>query len=91
MFSFKFKNESNWNALLLAGDKFMPEMYLKQSGFNYNACGIFTKNKERIEKFMQTRNANFIYKDKLNKACFNMIWLMLNQEIHQKELNQTKF
>ena len=91
MFSFKFKNESNWNAFLLAGDKFMPEMYLKQSGFNYSACGIFTKNKERSEKFMQTRNANFIYKDKLNKACFNMIWLMLIQEIHQKELNQTKF
>ena len=40
------------NKLLLAGDKFMPEMYLKHSDFTYSACGPFTKNKERIEKFM---------------------------------------
>ena len=37
--------------ILLAGDKFMPEMHLKQPGFTYNACGSFTKNKERTEKF----------------------------------------
>ena len=30
----------------------MPEMYLKKSGFTYSAWGPFTKNKERIEKFM---------------------------------------
>ena len=36
------------NKFLLAGDKFMPEMHLKQSGFTYSACGLFTKNKERI-------------------------------------------
>ena len=30
----------------------MPEMYLKKSGFTYIAWGPFTKNKERIEKFM---------------------------------------
>ena len=42
------------NEFLLAGDKFMPEMHLKQLGFTYSACGLFTKNKERIEKFMQT-------------------------------------
>ena len=40
------------NMFLLAGDKFMPEMHLKQLGFTYIACGPFTKNKERIEKFM---------------------------------------
>ena len=39
---------------LLVGDRFMPEMHLKQPGFNYSTCGLFTKNKERIEKFMQT-------------------------------------
>ena len=33
------------NKVLLAGDKFMPEMYLKQLGFTYSACGSFTKNK----------------------------------------------
>ena len=45
---------------LLVGDKFMSEMHLKQPGFTYIACGQFTKNKERIEKFVQTRNTDFI-------------------------------
>ena len=48
----------------------MPEMYLKQPGFTYSACGPFTKNKERIERFMQTGNTDFIYKNELDKACF---------------------
>ena len=55
---------------LLVGDKFMPEMHLKQPGFIYSACGLFTKNKERIEIFMQTGNTDFIYKNELDKACF---------------------
>ena len=58
------------NKCLLVGDKFMPEMHLKQLGFTYSVCGPFTKNKERIEKFMQTGNKNFIYKNELDKACF---------------------
>ena len=58
------------NKFLLAGDKFMPEMHLKQSGFTYSACGPFTINKERIKKFMETGNINFIYKNELDKACF---------------------
>ena len=45
-------------------------MHLRQQGFTYSASGPFTKNKERIEKFMQTRNTNFIYKNELDKACF---------------------
>ena len=48
----------------------MPVMHLKQPGFTYSACGPFTKNKQRIEKFIQTENANFIYRNGLNKACF---------------------
>ena len=58
------------NKCLLAGDKFMTKMHLKQSGFTYSACGPFTKNKERIEKFMQTGNIDFIYKNDLDKVCF---------------------
>ena len=58
------------NKFLLVGDKFMPEMHLKQAGFTYSACGPFTKNKEIIEKFMQTGDTNFIYKNELDKACF---------------------
>ena len=69
------------NKFLLVGDKFMPEMHLKQPGFTYSACGPFTKNKQRIEKFMQTGNTDFIYKNELDKACFSMIWLMANQKI----------
>ena len=69
------------NKCLLTGDKFMPEMHLKQLGFTYNACGPFTKNKERIEKFMQIGNTDFIYRNDLDKICFNIIWLMANQNI----------
>ena len=58
------------NNFLLAGDKFMPEKYLKQSGFIYSACGPFTRNKERIENFMQTGNTDFMYRNELDKACF---------------------
>ena len=58
------------NKFLLVGDKFMRELHLKQPGFTYSACGPFTKNKERIEKFMQTGNTDFIYRNELDKACF---------------------
>ena len=58
------------NKFSLVGDKFMPEMHLKQPGFIYSACGPFTENKERIEKFIQTGNTDFIYKNELDKACF---------------------
>ena len=58
------------NKFLLAGDKFMPEMHLKQPGFTYSACGPFTKNKERIQKFKETGDTSCIYKNELDKACF---------------------
>ena len=54
------------NKLLLAGDKFQPEMHLKQPGFTYSACGPFTKNKEKIK----TGNSRYIYQNRLDKACF---------------------
>ena len=54
---------------LLVGDKFMPEMHLKQPGFTYRAFGPFTRNKDRMEKFMQTENIDFIYRNELDKAC----------------------
>ena len=58
------------NKFLLVGDKFMPEMHSKKLGFTYSACGPFTKNKQRIQKFMQTGNTDFIYNNELDKACF---------------------
>ena len=58
------------NKSLLAGDKCMPEMHLKQAGFTYSAYGPFTKNKERIQKFKETGDTSYIYKNELHKACF---------------------
>ena len=55
---------------LLAGDRFMPEMNLRQPQFTYTACGPFTKHKQRIQKFMQNGDTNYIYKNELDKACF---------------------
>ena len=55
------------NKFLLAGDKFMPEMHLRQPGFTYSACGPFTKNKEF--KNLQTGDTSYIYKNELDKAC----------------------
>ena len=57
------------NKFLLAGDKFMPEMYLKWPDA-YSACESFTKSKERIEKFKETGDTSYIYKYELDKACF---------------------
>ena len=59
-----------FNKFLLEVDKLMPEMHLRQPGFTYSVCGPFTKNKQRIKKFMQTGDTNYIYKNELNKACF---------------------
>ena len=59
-----------FNKFLLDGDKFMPEMRLKQHEFTYSACGPFIKNKERIQKFKETGDTSYIYKNELDKACF---------------------
>ena len=58
------------NKFLLAGDKFMPEMLLRQPQFTYSACGPFTRHKQRIQKFKETGDTNYIYKNELDKACF---------------------
>ena len=58
------------NKFLLAGDTFMPEMHLRQPQFTYGACGPFTKHKQRIQKFKETGDTNYIYKNELEKACF---------------------
>ena len=58
------------NKFLLAGDKFMSEMHLKQPGFTYSACGPFTKNKQRIQRFMETGDTKYIYRNEIDKTCF---------------------
>ena len=51
-------------------DKFMPKMYLRQPSFIYSPCRPFTKNKQRIQKFMETGDTKYIYRNELDKACF---------------------
>ena len=58
------------NKFLLVGDKFMPEMHLRQPIFVYSACGPFTRHKERIKEFKPTGDTRYIYRNKLDKACF---------------------
>ena len=58
------------NKLLLAGDKFMPEIHLRQPQFTYSACGPFTKHEQRVQKFRETGNTNYLYKNESGKACF---------------------
>ena len=58
------------NQFLLAGDKFMPEMHLRQPRFVYSASGPFTRHKQRIREFKRTGDARYIYRNELDKACF---------------------
>ena len=58
------------NKFLLAGDKFMPEMHLRQPHFVYSGYGPFTRHKERVKEFKRTDDTRYIYRNKLDKACF---------------------
>ena len=66
----KYKMNNIINKFLLIGDKFVPEMHLRQPQFTYSACEPFTKHKQRIQNFKETENTNYIYKNELDKACF---------------------
>ena len=75
------------NKFLLAGDKFMPEMHLRQPQFVYSACGPFTRHKERIKKFKQTGDTRYIYRNELDKACFQYDSAYAD---HKDLINRTK-
>ena len=62
-----YKMNDIMNKFLLAGDKFM---HLRQPQFTYSACGPFTKNKERIQKFKETGDTKYIYRNELDNSCF---------------------
>ena len=78
------------NKFLLAGDKFMPEIHLKQPRFSYSACGPFTKNKERILKFKELKkqgNQDIFIKPNFTIPVFSAIWLMEILQIYlEKQL-----
>ena len=48
----------------------MSEIHLRQPRFTYSACGSFTKNKEKMQRFKETVDSRYIYQNRLNKACF---------------------
>ena len=79
------------NKFLLTGDKFIPEMHLRQPQFVYSACRPFTKNKERIQKLKETGDTSYIYKNELDKACFQHDMAYADLKIYQKELQQIKY
>ena len=64
------------NKLLLAGHKFLREVYIKQPGFTYNACGPFTKNKVKYKQLKKQQIQDVFTKTNLIKFVLNMIWLM---------------
>ena len=66
----EYKTNEIVNNYLVAVDKFMPEMHLKQPGFTYSVCGPYTKNKERTQKFKETGDTKCIYRNELDEACF---------------------
>ena len=68
------------NKLLLAGDKFMPEMPLKQPGFTYSVCGPFTKKKKELKSLCRQVIEILFIEMSLIKFVFNMIQLMVNQK-----------
>ena len=75
------------NKFLLAGDKFMPEMHLRQPQFIYSSCGPFTRHKERIKEFKRTSDTCYIYRNELDKACFQQGSVYPD---HQDLINRTE-
>ena len=75
------------NKFLLTGDKFMPEMHSRQPQFVYSACGPFTRHKERTKKFKQTGDTRYIYRNELDKACFQHDTAYAD---HKDLINRTK-
>ena len=75
------------NKFLLACDKFMPEMHSRQPRFVYSACGSFTRHKEIIKKIKQTGDTHYIYRNELDKACFQQDSAYAD---HKDLINRTK-
>ena len=68
---YSYKMNEIVNKVLLAGDKFMPEMHLRDPiAGTYSPCGPFTKNKQRIREFIDKGHRSIIFKNELDKACF---------------------
>ena len=75
------------NKFLLAGDKFMPEIHLRQPQFVYSACGPFTRHQERIKKYKRTGDTRYIHRNELEKACFQQDYAYAD---YKDLINRTK-
>ena len=62
-------------------------MHLRQPQFVYSACGPFTRHKERMKKFIQTGDTRYIYRNELDKACFQHDFAYAD---HKDLINRTK-
>ena len=79
------------NKFFFAGDKFMPEMHLRQPQFVYSACGPFTRHKERIKEFKRTADTRHIYRNELDKACFQHDSAYADHEVLINRTKSDKF
>ena len=70
---YRYQMNTIINKFLLAGDKFMSEINLRKPRFTYNACGPFTRNKEKIQKIKETGDSKYIYQNELGKAYFQHV------------------
>ena len=62
-------------------------MHLKQSGFTYKACGLFTRHCERIQKFKETCNLKHLYKNELDKACFAQVAYSDSEDLAKRTIS----
>ena len=67
------------NKFLLAGDKFMPKIHLKQPGFTDGACGPFPETKNELKSLCRLEIQILFTELNLIRLVFNMIWFMINQ------------
>ena len=63
------------NKFLLAGDKFEPELHLRQPGFTYSACGPFKKTKKEHKNLEKQEIHDIFIKTNMIKLVFNITWL----------------
>ena len=76
---------------MLTGERFVAKLHLKQSGFTYSACGLFTKHRERIKKFRETCILKDLYRNELDKACVAHDATYSNSKDLAKKLLQIRF
>ena len=80
------------NKFLLASDKFTPEMHLRQPGFTYSACGPFTRNKQRIQKIMQTGDTSS--KKRYQRGLASMVYKFFDMKSNgtgtKNEINENQ-